>query len=87
MFSNVIKCLEQNILKEIDCKRPSNTKQVNRVQNVQIEIWKYKAVRKYKIQPDKVRTFSLCFCFFVQVDIKLYLASLIQSISKISTRI
>ena len=30
-------------------KWPSNTKQMNRVQNIRIEIWKYKAVRKYKV--------------------------------------
>ena len=36
-----------NIRKQIHCK-PSNTKQMNRLQNIQIEIRKYKAVRKYK---------------------------------------
>ena len=46
--SKVIKCLEQNVRKQIDCKRPSNNKQMNRLQNIRIEIWKYKAVRKYK---------------------------------------
>ena len=34
VFSKVIECLEQNIRKQIDCKRPSNTKQINRVQNI-----------------------------------------------------
>ena len=48
VFSKVIECLEQNIRKQIDCKKPSNTKQMNRLQNIRIEIWKYKAVRKYK---------------------------------------
>ena len=48
VFSRVIECLEQNIRKQIDCKRPSNTKQMNRLQNIRIEIWKYKAVRKCK---------------------------------------
>ena len=38
--SQVIECLEQNIRKQIDCKRPSNTKQMNRLQNIQIETWK-----------------------------------------------
>ena len=47
--SKVIECLEQNIQKQIDCKRPSNTKQMNRSQNIRIEIWEYKAVTKYKI--------------------------------------
>ena len=45
-LSKVIECLEQNIWKQIDCKRPSNTKQMNRLQNIRIEIWKYKAVKK-----------------------------------------
>ena len=49
MFSKAIECLEQNIRKQIGCKRPSNTKQMSRVQNIPSEIWKYKAVRKYKI--------------------------------------
>ena len=40
----VIECLEQNIWKQIDCKRSSNIKQMNRLQNIQIEIWKFKAV-------------------------------------------
>ena len=48
MFSKVIECLEQNIRKQIDCKRALNTKQMNRLQNIRIEIGKYKAVRKYK---------------------------------------
>ena len=34
VFSKVIECLEQNIRKQIDCKRPSNTKQMNWVQNI-----------------------------------------------------
>ena len=34
LFSKVIECLEQNIRKQTDCKRPSNTKQMNRVQNI-----------------------------------------------------
>ena len=31
VFSKVIECLEQNIWKQIDCKRPSSTKQINGV--------------------------------------------------------
>ena len=31
VFSKVIACLEQNIRKQIDCKRPSSTEQMNRV--------------------------------------------------------
>ena len=49
VFSKVIKCFEQNIRKQIDCKRSSNTKQMNRVQNIRIEIWKYKAVECFEI--------------------------------------
>ena len=36
------------ILKSI-AKDHQGTKQMNRVQNTRIEIWKYKAVRKYKV--------------------------------------
>ena len=46
--SKVIECLEQNIRKQIDYKRASNTKQINRLQNTWIIIGKYKAVKKYK---------------------------------------
>ena len=49
LFSNVIECLEQNIRKQIDCKRPSNTKQMNLVQNIQIEMRKYKALKYFEI--------------------------------------
>ena len=49
VFSRVIECLEQNIRKPIDSKRPLNTKQMNWIQNIQIEIWKYKAVKCFEI--------------------------------------
>ena len=49
MFSKVIECLEKNIRKQIDCKRPSNTKQMNWVQNTQIKMRKYKAVKCFEI--------------------------------------
>ena len=39
--------LEQNIRKQIDCKRPANIKQMNRVQK--IEMQKYKAVKCFEI--------------------------------------
>ena len=42
VFSKVIECLEQNTRKQIDCKRPTSTKQMNRVQNIPIKICKYK---------------------------------------------
>ena len=61
VFSKVIKCLEQNIRKEIDCKRPSNAKQMNWVQNIQIKMRKYKAVKCFEIYPDNVSTCSFCF--------------------------
>ena len=51
----------------IYCKRPSNTNQMNRLQNIRIEIWKYKAVRKYKTEPGKVSTCSFYFCLFVPI--------------------
>ena len=71
-MSKVIECLEQNIRKQIDWKRPSNTKQMNRLQNVRIEIWKYKAVREYKTQPGKVSTCSFFSAYLCQYSIKLY---------------
>ena len=40
MFSKFVECLERNIWKQIYCERPSSTKQMNREQNIQIEIWK-----------------------------------------------
>ena len=40
--SKVIECLEQNIRKQIDCKRPSSIKQMNRLQNIPIGICKCK---------------------------------------------
>ena len=49
VFSKVIECLEQNIRKQIDCKRPSNTKQMNWIQIIQIEMWKYKAAKYFEI--------------------------------------
>ena len=49
VFSKVIECLEQNVWKQIDCKRPSNTKQMNWTQNIQIEMRKYKAVKCFEI--------------------------------------
>ena len=42
MFSKVIEYLELNIRKQIDCKRPSSRKEMKRVQNIRIEICKYK---------------------------------------------
>ena len=33
-ISKVTECLEQNIRKQIDCKRPSNAKQMNRLQKI-----------------------------------------------------
>ena len=40
VFSKVIECLEQKIRKQTDCKRPLNTKQMNWIQNIQIEMQK-----------------------------------------------
>ena len=49
VFSRVIECLEENIRKQIDCKRLSNTRQMKWVQNIQIEMCKYKAVECFEI--------------------------------------
>ena len=62
--SNVIECLKQNTQKLINYKRPSNTKQINKVQIIRIEIWKNKAVRKYKIWTGKVSTYIFCVSVF-----------------------
>ena len=48
-FSKVIECLEQNIRKQTDHKRPSYTKQMNRVQNIRTEMRKYKGVKCFEI--------------------------------------
>ena len=45
MFSKGIKFMDQNIRKQIDCKRPLNTKQMNRVENIHIEIYTYNQER------------------------------------------
>ena len=49
VFWKVIERLEQNIRKQIDCKRLSNTKQMNWIQNIQIKMRKYKAVKCFEI--------------------------------------
>ena len=40
VFSKVIECLGKKTFKQIDCKGPSSTKQMNRVQNIRTEICK-----------------------------------------------
>ena len=40
VLSKAIEYLEQNVRKQIDCKRPSSIKQMSRVQNIRIEICK-----------------------------------------------
>ena len=49
VFSRVIEWLELNIRKQIDCKRPSNTIQMNWVQNIQIEMRKIQVVECFEI--------------------------------------
>ena len=57
MLSKVIECLEQNIRKQVDCKRPSSIKQMKREHvEIQIEALKY-ANRK---KTGKVNTCSFC---------------------------
>ena len=46
MFSKVIECLEQHIRKQINYKRPSSRKQMNRV-DYKIFVLKYAPVQKY----------------------------------------
>ena len=40
LFLKVIECLEQNIRKQIDYKRLSSTKQINRVKDIRLETCK-----------------------------------------------
>ena len=61
VFSKVIECFKQNVRKQIDCKRPSNTKQMDWIQYIQIELWKYKVVKCFEIWPGKFSTCSFCF--------------------------
>ena len=49
VFWKSINYLEQNVQKQIDCKRPLNTKQMNGVPNIWIEKWKNKAVECFEI--------------------------------------
>ena len=65
VFTKVIECLEQNIRKQIDCRRPSSTKQMNSVQIIRIEICKYKCSRVRLV----LAVFS--FTYLHQVSIKL----------------
>ena len=47
-FSKVIECLEQNIRKQIDCKRPSNTKQINWIQIFKLKFGNIKLSNELK---------------------------------------
>ena len=71
-MSKVIECLEQNIRKQIDCKRPSNTKQMNRLQNIRIEMWKYKAVGNAKQNQVKLVLAVFVSAYLYEYSIKLY---------------
>ena len=71
-MSKVIECLEQNIQKQVDCKRPSKTTQMNRLQNIQIEIWKYKALGNTKHNQVKLVLAVFVSACLYQYSIKLY---------------
>ena len=60
VYLKVIKCLKQNIKKQVDYKSPSSRKQMNRVQNIRIEIckWKYNQVRLV------LAVFASTFCLY-----------------------
>ena len=58
-------------------KNRLNTNQMKRVRNIQIEIWKKKAIECSKIYPGKVSVCSFCF-YLYSVTVKLYLASLMR---------
>ena len=67
MFPKVIECLEQNIRKQIDCKRPSSAKQMNRVQNTRIELCKKKYNQVRLVLADFASA-KLAFNYITQVD-------------------
>ena len=47
MFRNALELI-QNIRRWIDYKKPSNTKQVNKAQNIRIKVWKYKSCQMFE---------------------------------------
>ena len=59
--SKVIEYLKQNFRKQIDYKKPANTKHMNRVQSIRIKVWKSTAVGC----TGKVNTFSFYFYLLV----------------------
>ena len=71
VFSKVIEFLDkslewiQNVRKQIDNKKPSNTEKNNRVQNIWIKVWKYKADECLEILIGKVDNCSFRFYLFV----------------------
>ena len=80
-FLKAIECLEQNIRKQIDCQRPLNLKQMNWVQNIQIEMRKFEAIKCLEIQAGKVST---CSFYFYLVNFKIYQRSSIQLVGKMT---
>ena len=72
MFSKVIECFEQNIQKQIDFKRPLNTKQMNRVQNTRIEFRNKKLSNVLKYNQVKLILAFFASDYLHQVSIKLY---------------
>ena len=71
MFSKAIECLEQKNSKTSRLQRPLDTKKMSKVQNISFEIWKYKAVRKYKINQVKL-VLPVWFSLLYEVSNKLY---------------
>ena len=71
VFSKVIEFLDkslewiQNVRKQIDNKKPSNTEQNKRVQNIWIKVWKYKVDECLEILIGKVDACSFRFYLFV----------------------
>ena len=64
--SKVIECLERNIWKEIDCKRPSNTKQMNRLQIFELNYGNTKLLGNTKHNQVKL-VLAVFFCLFVPI--------------------
>ena len=65
-MSKVIECLGQNIRKKIDCKRPSNTKQMNRLKIFELKYGNTKLLGNTKHSQVKL-VLAVFFCLFVPI--------------------
>ena len=72
MLSKVTECLEQNIRKQIYSKRPSNIRQMNRVQIFELKYENTKLLGYTKSNQVKVVLAGFASAYLYQVSIKLY---------------